>query len=228
MAERGWTRQNGPAIPFWHIILFRSLRDRTMWFTETPWPPIVVCTVLGTLSLIAWRAHRRPRYLMGVPLCLVLSIAIYGLEKVIVTEREHVEIELRNLVDAFIEECETPRDVWQRIGMAAGAGPESKTLSYISPKAEEVRRQAIGALMFVSRIEYLRITDVSTAMKASNSRAIMHFRANAGVQVPNLYEGHHASRWELTWQREAGEWKVIRAQRLDPITGQEISILAPR
>jgi hypothetical protein len=199
-----------------------------MWFTETPWPPIIVCVVLGTLSGIAWHSQRRPLYLWGIPLCLVLSGAVYGLEKIIITERERVEIELHHLVDAFVEECETPKDVWQRMGMAAGIGLESKTLSYISPKAENVRRSAVGALMFVSRIDYLRITDVSTEMKASDSRALTHFRANAGVVVPNIYEGHHASRWELTWQREAGEWKVIRAQRLDPITGQEIGTLDPR
>lgn len=196
-----------------------------MWFTETPWPPILFCAVLGALSLAAWRAQGQNRYLLGLPLFLILGVAIYAIERAVVTERERVEIALDGLIGVFQKECETNSSVLR----AMTSPTELKTLDFISSAAMDVRQKVWTTLLLVDRIEHLRITDVQITMKSANSRALCHFRANAQVRVRTFdFDGHHPSRWMLTWQREGGEWKVIRVQRLDVFTGEAIDTLAPQ
>jgi hypothetical protein len=36
--------------------------------------------------------------------------------------------------------------------------------------------------------------------------------------------GHRASRWDLTWQKQGGDWRIIEIQRLDPISGERMNI----
>ena len=102
-------------------------------------------------------------------------------------------------------------------------GPEPQTFAFISASAKEVRDLALQALDLVDIQEDIRISDVRTTLSNNNSRAVMHFRASATVSVGAYGNvGRQPTRWELTWQREKGEWKVIRATRLNFLTGEPL------
>lgn len=81
---------------------------------------------------------------------------------------------------------------------------------------------ALTALTIVDIPEPVRISDVRTTMSNNNSRAVTQFRASAVVHVAGSADGvHYPTRWELTWQVEQGEWKILRATRLHIMTGEE-------
>ena len=189
-----------------------------MWFTETPWPPIVGLVVIGVLFFLGWLSQRKMIFLAGVALCLALCGIVFVIERQIVTERERVEQTLLDFAATF-----------QRDSMKQGLvnlvipGPESESLSFISASATSTRGMAAAALNFVDLPEPVRVSDVRTTMSNNDSRAITQFRASANVKVGGYSEAvHQPTRWELTWQREKGDWKILRATRLNFMTGEPL------
>ena len=185
-----------------------------MWFTEDAWSPIILCLVVGVIFFIAWSTTQRPRFLTAIPVLIVAAIVIYFAEQSIVTDRERVETTLNDLVATFVDESHS-------FGQpGTGATVEPKCLDFFSAQNIKDRTRVLAALLFVSVDEDLRVTDVSVQLTNENSRAITHFRANATV-TGGGFSGYHPSRWELTWQKEAGEWKVTRTKFLNIMTGDE-------
>ena len=179
-----------------------------MWFTETPWPPIVACFVLSAMLWIAWNVNRRGIYLIGIGFLLVAAGAVYAVERQIVTEREQIEIQLLEFTTAFQQ------------------GNVSQTLDFIAADATLLRATAIAATTAVTVEDDLRITDVQVQLEDENTRAISHFRANATISLPmqgNL--GYRTSRWELEWRKTDADWKAVSVRRLHPITGKDLGIL---
>ena len=186
-----------------------------MWFTETPWPPIIGLIVLGVLLFLGWLSQRKAFFLAGVALCVALCGIVFVVEQQIVTERERIEQTLLDFAEAF-----------QRDSMQQGVvnlfvpGPEPESVRYISASATSTRGLAAAALNFVDLPEPVRISDVRTTLSNSDSRAITQFRASATVRAGgNADAFHHPTRWELTWQRERGEWRILRATRLNFMSG---------
>ncbi len=194
-----------------------------MWFTETPWPPILICIVLSVVLVVAWFSTQRGSLLLGVPLLFVLSVGIYFAEQQFVTDRELVEDAVIQFTKTFREESGV-FNAGERL--LANAPP--KTLDFISTSAIDVQRRVAQALFLVNVKDDLRITDMNVEMKSANSRAVAHFRANASISVPVGDLGRQPSRWQVTWQREGGDWKVIKADRLDVITGEIVDTFAQR
>ena len=189
-----------------------------MWFTETPWPPVIVLSVIGVLCFLGWLSRRQTGYLAGAALCVALCGFMFVLERQIVTERERVEQRLFEFAEAF------QRDSLQQglANMVIG-GPVPRTLSFISASAGDVQNMAVEALRLVDGQDDVRISDVRTTLTNNDSRATTHFRASATVNVVAMGNvGRQSTRWELTWQREKGEWKVLRAQRLNFMTGKPL------
>lgn len=189
-----------------------------MWFTETPWPPIVGLCVVGVLLFLGWLSHRKTVFLAGVAVCVACCGIVFVLEQQIVTERERVEQRLADFAAAF------QRDSLQK-GFAnmLMAGPEPESLGYIAKSADDVRRLATQALNLVDIADDIRISDVRTTMSNGNSRAVTHFRASATVQVGTFGNaGRQPTRWEFTWQREQDEWKLLRVTRLHFLTGEAL------
>ncbi len=189
-----------------------------MWFTETPWPPIIGLCVVGVLLFLGWMSQRKAMFLAGVALCLALCGIVFVVEQQIVTERERVEQRLLDFAVAF-----------QRDSMQQGLvnllirGPEPASLSYISASADGTRRMAEAALNYVDLPEAMRISDVRTTMSNNDSRAVTQFRASATVRAGGNADGvHYPTRWELTWQREKGDWKILRVTRLNFMTGEAL------
>lgn len=189
-----------------------------MWFTETPWPPIVGLCVVGVLLFLGWMSQRKTAFLVGVVLCLALCGIVFVVEQQIVTERERVEQTLLDFAAAF-----------QRDSMQQGLvnlvipGQKPASLSYISAAADGTQRMAEAALNFVDLPEPVRISDVRTTMSNNHSRAVIQFRASATVRAGGYTDGiHQPTRWELTWHREKGDWKILRATRLNFLTGEAL------
>lgn len=178
-----------------------------MWFTETPWPPILICLILAVLLFAGWFASRRSGFLAGIPGLAVLSVLIYVGEQQIVTNRERVLEQVYDITSAF-----------QR-------GDLEGTLELVSVQAPEIRALITGAMQIVEVEDDLRITDESVTLASGETRATTHFRANATVALKTgSFRGHQPSRWELTWQLEAGEWRVIDVQRLKIMTRENINL----
>jgi len=171
-----------------------------MWITETAVPPMIICSTLAVILFIRWHLRRQRKYMIGGLLMVVLLIGFYFLELRIVTEDERVEADLYALVDAFEKK------------------DAEKTLSYISLRAKQLRVKAKMALAVLTIDGDLRITDVQTALKLENSVATTHFRANGAATLMGM-AGHRPTRWELIWHKVDDEWKVTKAQMLDPISG---------
>ena len=187
-----------------------------MWFTETPWPPILIFCVFGVLLFLGWVSQRKTGYLAGVALCLALCGLVFVVEQQIVTETERVEQRLLDFTAAF------QRDSLQRglLNAVIGGGPELESLKFL--QGDEVRRLATHALDLVDIQDDVRISDIRTKMSNKDSRAITQFRASASVTVSGFNAVRQPSRWELTWGKEDGEWKVLRATRLNFMSGQPL------
>ena len=188
-----------------------------MWFTETPWPPILILCVVGVLLFLGWHSQRKTVFLAGSALCVALCGIVFVVEELIVTERERVEQRLSDFAAAFQRDSMQPGVPNLLLG-----GPEPASLSFISKRAEDVRRMAGQALALVDISEDVRISDVRTTMTNNNSRAITQFRATATVSAGGFNAIRQPTRWELTWQLENGDWKVIRATRLHFLTGESL------
>ena len=176
-----------------------------MWFMETPWPPIILLGIAEFILLLLWMGNARNLYTVLLVLLPVLAIVIFGIEKLIVTAREEVETNLIGVVQAFERE-----DL-------------DGTIDYFSvPLQSDMKLRVEPAMELVTVNGSIRITDVNIDLLANNSRATSHFRANGQFQVTEMGTYNQPTRWELTWQREAGEWKIIRVNQLHVISGEVV------
>ena len=119
------------------------------WFTENPWPPALICLAAAGLA-VAWaqtRSQPRDRTLgfVGALGGVLAALAIFPLERSIVTDRERIELDVRQLVADF-----TAQD-------------EDATLSHFSPGAVEWRKQVQLALKLV-KVEGIDVKDLSVKL----------------------------------------------------------------
>lgn len=187
-----------------------------MWFTEDAWSPIVVMAVATIICFIAWSSTQRPRYLAVIGILIFAALMTYFAEQVIVTDSEKVEVELTDLIDTFIAESQAIKKFDQaQIIQCERFFSEQNT-------ADKAR---VRAALVIARVDNdTRITDVQVRLTNENTRAITHFRANGTVSTSTTGGSHFASRWEMTWQKEGGEWKITRTRMLNPMNGEEQQI----
>ena len=187
-----------------------------MWFTEDAWSPIVVIAVATIICLIAWSSTQRPRYLTGVGILIFAALMTYFVEQVIVTDSEKVETELTDLIDTFIVESQAISKLDQT---------QVIECERFFSEQNTIDKARVRAALVVARVENdTRITDVQTRLTNENTRAITHFRANGTVGTSTTGGGHFASRWEMTWQKEGGEWKITSTRMLNPMNGEDQQI----
>jgi len=187
-----------------------------MWFTETPWPPAVLCACLCTMAVVVWQQRKRRRFLYGAVLFAVLGALAFVVDAWVVTSAERVEEAVYALIAAV-------RDDSRQFDLKSPlpSDRDIKTLQFISTHAIAIRSLVRRGLQLVRIDDEPRVSDVQITMKANGSRAIAHFRVNATfssslVTAPT----YKPTRWELTWQPEGNEWRVVRVQRLNFITGE--------
>jgi hypothetical protein len=179
-----------------------------MWLTETPWPPIIALLVAAVVFGFLWsRTRRRPLAILAL-VCLVLVPAAYFVEQAVVTPAEEVEQHVRELRDSVV------------------AGDVERTLSFFAASAEAERGAVQAGMKLVDVKDDLRITDLSVKTVGEDTQAVTHFRANGTVVPENYGDQHVATRWEISWRKEAGEWKLYKIVRLNPVTGDPMGLMS--
>jgi hypothetical protein len=176
------------------------------WFTETPWPLIVILGFAACLCLALWTSQKREVWLVAVLVLVAAAVAVFFVEKSIVTEAERVEQDVYDLTGAFQRK------------------DRERLLSFFSLQAPDLRTKALEALNLVDLPDGIDIKDVSVRMSNENTRAVSHFRANGTVSVKGLGSQHSPSRWEVTWQKEGNDWKIIEVIRLHPVKDEKMQI----
>ena len=179
-----------------------------MWFTETPWPPLAILGLVGALFLWVALQAQRGKWLVAVGVCVVLALAVWFIERAIVTPGEQVEGNLLALVEAFQK------------------NDDLGTLKYISTGPN-----SLGLVMLVKLAIHAvdidpdyRITDVQIQTQANDTAATSHFRVNATIRMAmqgNL--GHKPFRFNGKWRIEAEEWRLVEIEELDPINGKVLN-----
>ncbi|MEX0587121.1 MAG: hypothetical protein WD176_10780 [Pirellulales bacterium] len=177
------------------------------WFTELSWPPIMVLATGAVAGIAMFFGTQRVKYLAAVLPFVLIGPVIYIVEQRIVTERERVEAAIFAVTSAFERH------------------DESETMKHISAQDGLLQLAVAKGLDEVELTGTLSVTDVAVTMRNQDSRAVSHFRANGPISVKGAgHVGHVASRWELTWQKEGGDWRIINVQRLDPISGEPMGL----
>jgi hypothetical protein len=182
-----------------------------MWLTEDPWPPAVTLLITAAILAIVWSRNGRVLFLGIAAACVVLIGVAFLVEGAVVTPAEEVEAEVYAVRDAVVGD-----DI-------------EGTLAFLSGTA--IRERAlIAAAMAVGRVQPgARITDMTVNVTAGDTLAVSHFRAN-GVFTGDgpVIGGDHrfATRWRISWRKEAGEWKIFALDRLNPINGDTISLMS--
>jgi len=180
------------------------------WFTETPWPPIFILVLVAGGCLAVWSSQKRGLWLSAALVALIAAVGVYFAERLIVTEAERVETEVHSLVSAFERK------------------DHDGLVSFFSARAPELQAMAEQALTLVDIPNGLDIKDMRVRTSNEDTRAVSHFRANGTISVHNLASTHVATRWELTWQKEQGRWKIVGVQRLNPYKEEKMDPFEPR
>lgn len=179
-----------------------------MWFTENPWPGVVIFLVLGGWFLVRALQTGLAKHWALAGVCAVAAIGVYVVEDWIVTPAEEIEARVGELLQA----CK--------------AGEVLPVISFISDSNRNLQVM-VGTGMALAKIhDDVRLTDMHVRMVANNTRGISHFRANGTISVnQQAISTHVSTRWEVTWQKEADEWKIVSIKRLNPLNGEEMQML---
>lgn len=178
-----------------------------MWFTENPWPPIIIAGLLALIFLVLWNSRRQARYLAVAVALILLGVGFYFLERAIVTEGER----LQQLTVQLCEDFRTKKPV----------------LQYVSDGNPKLKALFTAAVATINIHSDLRLSDFQSTVTSGNNEGTVHFRANATVDFMGNNVGYQPARLILTYRREKGEWKLTDVKRLNPINGREMALLEP-
>lgn len=178
-----------------------------MWFTENPWPPIVICGGMAVIFFFMWNANRRGLHLLLCLGCLALCGLWYVVERAIVTDGERLQAKV-------IQLCEDFRD--KKPGVT----------DYVSDAHPDIKILFASASALVTVGNDLRMSDFQSTISNDGQQGTVHFRANATITIMGHGNvGYQPARLILTFQREKEDWKIIKVQRLNPINGNEMPAL---
>ena len=180
------------------------------WFTETPWPPIFVLAIVAVACVAAWASQKRAVWLVAALTTVVAAVAVFLIERWVVTDAERVEQSVHALAAAF-----------QRKDREA-------TLAFFSLQAPELRTLVGQALDWVDLPNGVNIKDLRVRTSNENTRAVSDFHANGVVSFQGMGAKFAPSRWSVTWQKEGTGWKIIEVQRLNPVKDEKMDFFAPR
>ena len=179
-----------------------------MWFTENPWPPMLVSAIAALTCLGIWNNDQRKQYFLLACAFLAMTGGIYAVERAIVTEGERLQDSVVELSQQFRQ-----RDL--------------KALDHFSDSVPEWKSVCQTAMNSVEIRDDLRLFSFDTTITNHNSRAKVHFRATATISAMGV-TAHHPLRCILTFQKEGGLWKIIDVERLDPIKGDKMEVMDNR
>jgi ketosteroid isomerase-like protein len=181
------------------------------WLTENPWPPIFILGIAACVMVAVWTSQKRGAWLVGALTAVIAAAAVFFVEKAVITEGERVEQHVRDLVEAFVR------------------GDRDRVVSFFSARAPELNALAVRGLDLVEFPSGIDVKDMSVRVSNENTRAISLFRANGVVSVKGLgAQQQMASRWQVTWQKEGNDWKIVEVVRLHPYKDESMQILEQR
>ena len=134
-----------------------------MWFIDTPWPPILICVVMGVILFLVWSSNKRGMFLLGAAGMVVAAVMIFFIERLIITEAERIEANVYALADAV------------------KADDVERTLSFFSERVGSGRAKIATAMSLYDISDDMRITDLQVEVTAANSIGTSHFRANGTI-----------------------------------------------
>src|SRR5262245_44445066 len=181
------------------------------WLTENHWPLIFILGLAACFMMAVWTSQKHAGWLLGALTAVIAAVAVFFVEKAIITEGERVERQVRDLVEAFVR------------------GDRDRVVSFFSAKAPELRSLALRGLDLVEFPSGIDVKDMSVRVTNENTRAVSLFRANGVVSVKGLGARQQmASRWQVTWQKEGNDWKIVEVVRLHPYKDESMQILEQR
>lgn len=176
-----------------------------MWFTENPWPPMLIAALGAMIFFAVWNGNRKNLFLILAIICLLLTPGFYVVERAIVTQGEKLRADIAQLCDQF-------------------RNRQPETLNHFSNSVPQFKDMCKAAMDLVEVGDDLRLTDFQTTFSDNDTKAKVHFRANGTFSAMG-FKGHHPFRCILTYQKEGDTWKIVDVARLDPIKGNKIGVL---
>lgn len=176
---------------------------------DNPWPVVIVLMCVAVGLGLAWNRSRKSYgALAGALIALGVAVGCYAWSQSVETPAKVVTKQLLDMTVAFKNQ------------------EVEKTMSYFS-KQGNLPSGMESMIKRVKVIGNLPITDISVTFKQQNSLATTHFRANAAFTFDDSATVDHLpTRWELDWQREANEWKVVEVRRLHLMNGTPVNLMS--
>ena len=174
------------------------------WFTENPWPLIMLLVGFAVLALILGQSKGR----LGAIVFLLFAAGVYLLEGMIITPAERVEETLQAMHKAFVADDLTTIN------------------AMISDESPQLRETAKKGLDLVDLDDGFHLQDVVVTIADDQKSAEIQLRANGMVRLrDNSITTHVATRWRTKWVTKDEKWLLSDVHRLDPMTGNEIGVL---
>jgi hypothetical protein len=170
---------------------------------DNPWPVVLVLLCVAVGFGFSWIGSRKTYALSVALIALGLASGIYAWSISVETPSKVIVKNLHDMVAAF-KNHDVP-----------------KTMSYFSKQAD------VPVLLeeLIKNVEVrgdIRITDVSVKFTQQNSLGTLHFRANGGFTYRGISVESYPTNWELDWQREGKEWKIVQIRRLHFMNGTPV------
>jgi hypothetical protein len=174
------------------------------WFTENPWPLMLILGGLAVVMLI-------PGNTKGRSIAVVFALLAAGvcfLESAIVTPAEQIEGDLQTMLASFIAE-----DL-------------NAINRQIDDKADHLKQKAEQGLKLVNLDRGFHMQDIVVTVAEDGQKAVAELRANGRLTIENSNTPYHAAtRWRTHWKLDREGWKMTEVHRLNPVTGDEIGVL---
>ena len=168
---------------------------------------MLIAGLVAFVFLVMWSSNRRGLHLVLAGVFALICCSLYFVERAIVTEGERLQQRVRLLCEDFRKK-------------------DARTLNYFSKSRPDLMVLVQTAMAMVTIQSDFRLSDFQTTLTNENSRATVHFRANATIGVQGIGDvGYQPARLILAFQKEGGEWKIVDIERLNPINGKKMSPL---
>jgi hypothetical protein len=163
--------------------------------------------LLGATCVIALKATRQGKYLIGAATALVLALLVVAVEWMWVTDNERIEKVVYEVRAAVLKS-----DV---DGVLAHLAPNVMYQQGDTALTSDATRELIRANVSNVHLEFARITELRTSVGEQTRRGIAEFRVftRGGLKtLPHIGDGMTAmTAWSLGFQEtEPGIWKINR------------------
>lgn len=173
-------------------------------FLESPARLGIFCFAALAALLFTRRRLEGPARHRILPMGLLAMAALFGLQSLIQTDRERIDLALREFVRAVEQKNTTA------IAQAVSADYDCEGLS-----RDDLLRLING------RLARMRIYDssLSPTIRVEGDTARLGLGARATVSIDGGVGEFHVGSWSLDWRREADAWRIsaLRPERIDGI-----------